>query len=104
MIQSSLREKKRYIIIETIKPATYEEVKDNLYKECLAFLGEKGLGELGLIFLPEHWFKQKGIVRVSHKKTNEFKMVIGLLKAIPTKTVKTTGSLQKAKELIKVMK
>ena len=98
MIEPALREKKRYVIIETIERVSYNELKSNLYKESLAFLGEKGTGELGLIFLPEHWNGLKGVLRVSHKKTNELKTILGLM-SIKTKTIKTTGSLKKAKEL-----
>ncbi len=100
MIEPSLREKKRYIVIETLKEHAYDEIKSNIYKECLAFLGEKGTGELGLLFLKEHWNKRFGIIRVNHKKVNEFKMVIGLTKEIKAKTIKTTGSLKKAKKII----
>ena len=45
MIEPALREKKRYIVIETLEEQSYKEVKDNIYKESLAFLGEKGTGE-----------------------------------------------------------
>ncbi|MBD3312525.1 hypothetical protein GF352_03675 [archaeon] len=100
MLEPALREKKRYIIIETRKKRTYKEVKSKLYKESLAFLGEKGTGEMGLIFLPEHWNGKRGVVRVSHKKTSELKMIIGLIKGLKTKTIKTTGSLKKAKKIM----
>jgi len=100
MIEPSLREKKRYYVIETLNKSRYPEVKDNLYKTALEFLGEKGTGELGLIFLNEHWNGKKGIIRVSIKKGNEFKTVLGLM-SLKTKTIKTTGSLIKSKKYMK---
>ena len=95
MIEPALREKKRYVVIETLEKKTYQEVKKNIYKEILAFLGEKGTGEMGLIFLPEHWNGRKGIIRVNNQKVNELKVVLGLIKEMKTKTIKTTGSLKK---------
>lgn len=100
MLEPALREKKRYVVFETLKKRPYNEVKGKLYKELLAFLGEKGTGEMGLIFLPEHWKGQRGVIRVSHKKVNELKMIIGLIKEMKAKTIKTTGSLKKAKKLM----
>ena len=101
MIEPSLREKKRYIVFETMKEQTYDKIKSKLYKESLAFLGEKGTGELGLIFLPEHWSGQRGVVRVNHQKVNEFKVILGLIKNLKAKTIKTTGSLKKAKSYMR---
>ena len=103
MIEPALRERKRYIVIETIKEVDYKTLKDNIYKECLVFYGEKGTGEIGLIFLKEHWNGRRGIVRVNNKKTNEFKFILGLL-AFKTKTIKTSGSLKKAKSIMELKK
>ncbi len=103
MIEPSLREKKRYIIIETMNKIDFETIKDNIYKECFAFLGDKGTGELGLIFLKEFWNDKRGIIRVNHKKTNEFKMILGFL-GVKTKTIKTSGSLKKAKKFMELKK
>jgi|GEM_PF-1363359 len=100
MIEPVLREKKRYIVFETMKEQSYEVVKSKVYKESLAFLGEKGTGEMGLIFLPEHWNGHRGVIRVNHNKTNELKVVLGLIKGMKTKTIKTTGSLKKTRELM----
>jgi len=101
MIEPALREKKRYIIFETLKERPYNEVKSKVYKGALAFLGEKGTGEMGLIFLPEHWTGRRGVIRVSHKKTNELKIILGLNNEMKAKTIKTTGSLKKAKTIMK---
>jgi RNase P/RNase MRP subunit POP5 len=101
MIEPALREKKRYVVFEVSKEKTAREVRSKLYKEALAFLGEKGLGEMGLMFLPEYWDGRIGVIRVNHKKVNELKMVLGLIKGMETKTIKTTGSLKKTKKIIK---
>ncbi len=100
MLEPALREKKRYVVFGTLKEWSYNEVKDKIYKECLAFLGEKGTGEMGLVFLPEHWNKKKGVIRVNYLMANELKVVLGLVKDLKTKTIKTTGSLQKAKKIM----
>ncbi|MFA5405891.1 MAG: Rpp14/Pop5 family protein [Candidatus Nanoarchaeia archaeon] len=100
MLDPALREKKRYVVFETLEDKAYETVKDNIYKESLAFLGEKGTGEMGLIFLPEHWSNKRGIVRVNYLMVNELKIVLGLIKGMKTKTIKTTGSLKKAKKIM----
>lgn len=100
MIEPGLRERKRYIVFETRKKKTFSEVKSKIYKAAIAFLGEKGLGETGLIFLKEHWIGQKGIIRASHKKVDELKFILGLTSELKAKTIKTTGSLKKAKKRI----
>ncbi len=100
MIEPALREKKRYVIIKTNKKVDFNQLKENIYKELIAFLGVKGTGEMNLLILPELWREDKGVIKVKHDKVNELKFVLGLITNFKTKTIKTTGSLTKAKRLL----
>ena len=100
MIEPVLREKKRYLVFEVDKHLSFEAVNDSIIKSCLAFLGEKGLGEAGLILLKELWTGNKGVIRIANNRVNEVKTCLGLVKDFNTKTLKTTGTIKKAKQLV----
>lgn len=100
MIEPVLREKKRYVIFEVDKKVDYETIKEKIFKEALAFLGQKGTGEIGLLFPPELWNGKKGIIRVKHNMVNELKVILGLIKEYKIKPLKTTGTLKKAKKIM----
>ncbi len=100
MIEPVLREKKRYIIFKIEGRVDYETMKEKIFKETFTFLGQKGAGEAGIIFLPELWNGRRGIIRVKHKMVNELKVVLGLIKDYNVKPINTTGTLKKAKRLM----
>ena len=100
MIEPVLREKKRYVVFEIEGRTDYETIKEKIFKEALTFLGQKGTGEAGIIFLPELWNGRRGVIRVKHKMVNELKITLGLIKDYNIKPVKTTGTLKKAKKIM----
>ncbi len=97
-MEPCLRQKKRYIIVE-IKGN--KNIRTEIIKEGLKFFGEKGFGEIG--FMIPYREERFIVARVSHKKVNEFKLLLGLIKT-KCKTIKTTSTLKKAKKIIKEYK
>ncbi|MBL7100619.1 MAG: ribonuclease P protein component 2 [Nanoarchaeota archaeon] len=99
----SLREKKRYIVYEvkTDKKLNFDEVKQELEKKMLQFLGELGYGKAGVIILDE-WTDNKGIIRTSTKSVDQVKTALTMVEKINNqktmiKTIGVSGILNKAK-------
>ncbi len=103
----TLKERKRYILFE-VNPkigVEKEEVKKQVTKACLQFLGELGMAKAGIQFLPETYKKSsgKGVIRVGHKHVDETKAALALIKEINGKKVsfnalKVSGLLDKVKK------
>lgn len=102
MFKPSVRERKRYIVfsIQNKERQTFENVEKAIKKQGLDFLGEKGLGEAGLIFPPELWNGKRGVIRVSNKKVNEAIISLALIKEFIIIPEKTCGMIKKAKRLM----
>ncbi len=103
----TLKERKRYILFE-VNPKIEiekEEVKKQVTKACLQFLGELGMAKTGVQFLPETYKKNKrrGIIRVGHKHVDEVKAALALITQIGGRkatfnTLKVSGVLNKLKK------
>lgn len=99
----SLREKKRYIVYEvrSEQKLRFEEVKQELEKKMLQFLGELGYGKAGVIVLNE-WQGNKGMIRTNTKSVDNVKTALALVenindKKVLIKTVGVSGIINKAK-------
>ena len=99
----SLREKKRYIVYEVKaeKGVNFEEVKKELEKKMLEFLGELGYGKAGVRIM-DNWKDNKGIIRTSTKSVDNVKAALTMVQRVGSqkvmvKTVGVSGILRKAK-------
>jgi len=85
----TLKERKRYILFQIYSKAEIgkEEVKEQVTKACLQFLGELGCAKAGVQFLPESWNAESktGIIRVAHNYTDQLKASLALIKDIQGK-------------------
>jgi len=96
----SLKEKKRYVVFETITEKFDKEKAEKIILEnCLRFMGEFGVSKAGLMILSDSWNKNKGIIKVNTKYVDELKMALGLIKGKTIiNVVGVSGTLKKAKQ------
>lgn len=85
-ILPTLKERKRYILFKIYckKELDKEKVAEQVLKACLQFLGELGVADGGIHFLPETWNKknQTGIIRCGHKWADKTRAALSLVKEI----------------------
>jgi len=112
-VKPSSKERKRYILIKLKCEGEVEkgDVQKSVIQAGLQFLGELGMARSGLQFLPETWKKENmtGIIRTGHTFVNETKAALAFIKQIKGKkaavqTIKTSGSLDKLKQIQKEVK
>ncbi|MBW2968571.1 Rpp14/Pop5 family protein [Candidatus Woesearchaeota archaeon] len=110
-LKPSQREKKRYLVFEIISKNKVKQVSDiakAIWNSMLAFAGEKGASQAGIILLKEKFSiaKQKGIIKVNHKMLEILKSSLILIKEIgkepvAIQSVAASGILKKAEKHIK---
>ena len=100
-----LKERKRYILFEVKSKTNIEnvDVKKQVTKACLQFLGELGVAKSGVRYLPENYKNGKGIIRVGHKHVDEVKAALALITEIggqkaSVNVLKVSGVIDKVKE------
>ncbi|MBT3298142.1 hypothetical protein HN385_04410 [archaeon] len=93
-LQSSLKEKKRYLVIEIMsgkvgQKFTFKEIKDSLEKSFSEHLGTFQLAKASVMVLKEKFNqdKQKVIVKVSNKYVDQILASLALTKEIAGKEV-----------------
>ncbi len=103
----SLREKKRYVAYEILSSHQFDGRQANqaIKDAAQTFLGTLGMAKAGIITLDDEFnpAKQRGMARVNHKKTDEFKASLVMIKQIDGKdvivrSVGASGMLRKTKE------
>lgn len=118
----SLKQKKRYVVFEIIseKNFSFEEIKQEVDKALLAFLGELGVAKASPMLIKEksqnnksadmndvsnnkfnNKFNNTFIIKVNHKYTDELKSALILIKRIKNtpiiiRSVITSGTIKKA--------
>lgn len=108
-LQSSLKEKKRYLVVEIIskedKKFSFKEVKETLEKSFQENLGTFQLAKASVMILKEKFNqdKQKFIIKVSNKYVDQILASLALTKEISVKkvilkSVCCSGTLKKASE------
>ncbi|HLD10756.1 MAG TPA: Rpp14/Pop5 family protein [Candidatus Nanoarchaeia archaeon] len=101
----SLKEKKRYLIFEIIGiKCSLEKIKIVILLNLHDFVGEYGLGLMGIIFLDD-WQNNRGIIRVNNKYVDLLKASFVKIDKIDkerviVKSVKTSGILKKARSYL----
>ena len=108
-IKPSSKERKRYILFKLKSNTKVEknDVQKLVIQAGLQFLGELGMARSGLQFLPKTWNKANmtGIIKTGHKFVNETKVALALIKGkIAVSTIRTSGSIDKLKQLQKEIK
>lgn len=90
-LPKSLREKKRYIAFHVISENKVEftDLLTSLWRSLLSLLGEKGTSKVDLWIMKDTWDenKQRGLIRCNHKKVEEVRLALGLIKNIKEEDV-----------------
>ncbi|MEW5896780.1 MAG: Rpp14/Pop5 family protein [Nanoarchaeota archaeon] len=99
----SLKQKKRYVVFEIIskKVFSFEEIKEEVDKALLTFLGELGVAKSSPMLIKEKSQNNKFIIKVNHKYTDELKSALILIKRIKNTpviicSIITSGTIKKA--------
>ena len=102
----SLREKKRYLVLEVVSDSQindFKAVSDAIWGGALKYLGEFGVAEAGIVILGEKWNPklQRTVIRVNNKHVDKLKMALSLIRNIDKqnviiKSVGVSGILKKA--------
>jgi len=102
-ILPSLKEKKRYIVYETIseKKILEKELENGISNNVLKFLGELGIAKAGFMLVETKG--KKGIVKTNVKYQDKVKMAFSLIKNIGKEKVTinvigASGILNKARK------
>ncbi|MBS3166343.1 hypothetical protein J4444_04430 [Candidatus Woesearchaeota archaeon] len=99
----SLKQKKRYIVfkIKSAQQFTFPEIREEVDKALLLFLGQLGVAKAAPMHLPERYNHNTFVLKVSNKYVDEVKSALILIKKIKNspiilQSVITSGTLKKA--------
>ena len=99
----SLKQKKRYIVFEIVSKQSFSalEVKTEVEKALLLFLGQLGVAKASPLFLKEKYKNNRFIVKVNNSYVDECKAALLLIKKIKDtpvmiKSLITSGTIKKA--------
>lgn len=103
----SLRERKRYLVYETISenPIEPKMAFKTIKKQFQLLFGSIGLSEAGLMFIKDKASTTKGVIRVKHTYVNKLKMSLALIDQVEGEdalihSVGVTGILKKTGKYI----
>ncbi len=103
----SLKQKKRYVIFEILSEQkfTFSEVKEEVDRALLLFLGQLGIAKTSPLLIKEKYKNNKFIIKINHKYVDEVKAALTLSKTIKNtpviiKSVITAGTIKKASEYL----
>ena len=103
----SLKQKKRYIVFEILSEQkfTFPEVKEEVERALLLFLGQLGIAKTSPMLIREKYKNNKFIIKINHKYVDEVKAALTLSKTIKNtpviiKSVITAGTIKKASEYV----
>lgn len=87
--------------VKADKGLRFEEVKQELERTMLEFLGELGYGRAGVMVM-DNWQDNKGIIRTETKSVDSVKTALTMLQRVGdqkvmVKTIGVSGILKKAK-------
>jgi ribonuclease P/MRP protein subunit POP5 len=104
----TLKEKKRYLAFEIIsksKIKAFSEVSKAVWASTLSYAGTKGAARMGIMLIPDKYnvAKQRGLIRVGHRNTDELKASLTLIKEIEeqpviVRSIGASGILAKAEK------
>jgi len=98
VILPTLKERNRYLVyyIKNNKKFTINEIKKELNKAMLQFLGELEYAKANILILDD-FKKSRGIVKVSNKYVDKVKVALMLIKTFVVETKGVSGTLKKAR-------
>lgn len=99
-ILPSMREKRRYVVFETIPKTESNEAIAAIKHQAKEFLGVYGLANANIQFLPD-WHNGRGIVRVAHNYLDHLRSIFALVQPLIVKSIYTSGILNKARKHVK---
>ncbi|MBN2478512.1 hypothetical protein JXB01_04455 [Candidatus Micrarchaeota archaeon] len=91
------RMKRRYVLFRLEKPVP--DFKKQLYKEAIVCFGEEEYSKTGFTLLEFYPEKNMGIARCERKAVLKVRDFLNN-KKLKTKTVKTSGTIRKLKEIV----
>lgn len=104
-LRPSLKEKKRYVVFETISESNIntDVLIKAINEQCLAFMGILHFGKAGILFLKNQFHENKGIIRINHRYVDFLKASLVMITEINKNKVNihvkgVSGILKKAKE------
>lgn len=101
----SLKQKKRYVVLETISDNKFslQEITEEVESKLLLFFGQWGLAKSSPVILTDKFNaeKQRFIIKINHKYVNELKAALILSKKIKNtpviiRSITTSGTIKKA--------
>lgn len=108
-ILPSLREKKRYLVYEIVSNKKFEPnaAEESIKKSYFSAFGNIDTAKAGLIFLNNRFDKekQKGVIKVNHKRVDNLRYALSLIKKIKNskviiRSVGCSGILNKTKQYL----
>lgn len=103
----SLRKKNRYLKFKIYSEddVDFGELVDEVWDECLDYLGTRGTSEVDFWIIKNQFNKedQEGIVKVNREKVEDFRAVLGLIDSIKgknsvIKVTRVSGSIKQLKD------
>ena len=97
-ILPTLKEKNRYLVYEirNSKKYTTNEIKNEMKKAILQFLGELECAKANILILDD-FKKNRGIIKVNNKYVDKVKVALMLIRSFIVETVYVSGTLKKAR-------
>ena len=109
MLKPHLRERERYIICEVLseQKIPFAKLQKKIREAHLLFLGQLGCAKAGIVVLKETWENNRFILKTNNQHKDEVIVALGLIKELEgekcrIKTIRTCGTLKKAKEIKKI--
>ena len=80
----ALRERNRYVVFEFISDFKFEreDVTKAVWGSALEFLGDLGLSRISLKIIEWDTDRQRGVLKVNHKSTENIRAALALIKEI----------------------
>lgn len=96
VILPTLKERNRYLVYEVKSKKSFVDIKKELKKAMLQFLGEFEYAKANILILDD-FKKNKGIIKVGHKHVDKVKVALMLIKIFNVETKGVSGILKKAR-------
>ena len=96
VILPTLKERNRYIVYEVKGSKNFTEIKKELRKSMLQFLGEFEYAKANILILDD-FKKNRGIIKLSHKYVDKVRVALMLIKKFVVETKGVSGTIKKAR-------
>ena len=98
VILPTLKERNRYLVyeIKNNKKYTISEIRKEMRKAMLQFLGELEYAKANILILDD-FKKNRGVIKASHKYVDKIKVALMLIKNFIVETKGVSGTLKKAR-------